>query len=132
MGGRMSVARKASGWLVVLAVLCLGWWGWCALTEIGNLREKPAPAKKAAKSQTAPSNMEAAESEPDTPILNLRSSRIRENSEFGHHDVSRILTNSATEAQVQGAQPRLMSPPLLARRAQSSKRTVENPTDTAG
>src|SRR5262249_47468677 len=98
----------ASGWLIILAVLCLGWWGWSALTEIGNIRERPAPAKKTVKAPRALAQIDAAETqEPDTPILNLRSSRIRENSEVG--DVARILTNSAKKNP---------SPPLFPRRTQ--------------
>src|SRR6516162_2460378 len=32
---RMSLARKASVWLVLPAVLGLGSWGWCALEDTG-------------------------------------------------------------------------------------------------
>src|SRR6266849_6474936 len=41
----MSVASKASGWLLFLAVAGLGCWAWCAFRDIGELHD-PLPAAK--------------------------------------------------------------------------------------
>src|SRR5262245_29770101 len=42
----MTTTRKASVWLVLLAILGLGSWGWCALADIGDFQQLPPLAIK--------------------------------------------------------------------------------------
>jgi hypothetical protein len=134
---RMSVVRQASGWLVIPAFLGLGCWGWCALQEIGDLKEMPAPAKKGIRPPAVLSEMEAEETQENARVQlsepgAQQPSGIRKNSAGVRNGFARILANSPTraiqenETQASNAASRTQGPQLTGS-VQELPRPIESP-----